>query len=193
MQLFFSALFASLLLVGCVQQQTPSNASEAPFQQAPAQDLAKTRVVKAVDSIKADYVGSLENGTVFDTSLQAEAEKAKLPPRPTYEPLEFVVGSGALIEGFDKGVLGMRVGEEKTVRIPAEQAYGARREELVLSVNRTLFGNESSELKVGAQIGSPAGVGTITALNGTHATVDFNHPLAGKTLVFKIILREIKP
>ncbi len=193
--LFAIACFA-LLLAGCLsggEPQASASANSTAFEKAPAQDLERGIGVKNGDTVKVDYVGSLENGTVFDTSLQAEAKKAGLPARPSYSPLEFTLGQGQLIAGFEKAVLGMKVGEEKTVKFPPSEGYGEVNPAAIVTVNRTVFGNNSANLTVGMQVGSAAGVGTVTALNDSSVTVDFNSPLAGKTLVFRIILRAITP
>lgn len=143
--------------------------------------------VKKGDSVKVDYVGSLDDGKVFDTSIQAEAKKAGLPLRPSYEPLEFVVGAGQMIKGFDDAVVGMEEGEEKTVHIEAADAYGESRDELVLTVDKA---NINGEVKTGMQLQSPRlGTGTVMEVKESVLIVDFNPELAGKALNFKIILR----
>ncbi|MFA6048712.1 MAG: peptidylprolyl isomerase [Candidatus Micrarchaeia archaeon] len=149
--------------------------------------------VKNGDSISVDYVGTLEDGTVFDTSVKAVAEKAGLPLRPSYEPLSFAVGAGQMIKGFDAAVVGMKVGEEKTVKIPAKDAYGERSNANVMVINTTQL-----ELMLGAKpaagmmlYSNTGAQGKITATNSSQTEVDFNHELAGKTLVFKITVRKI--
>ena len=102
------------------------------------------------DTIKVDYVGSLENGSVFDTSIETEAQKAGLPQRPSYAPIEFKIGSGALIKGFDDAVRGMRVGEEKTIRIPPNEAYGDVDQALITEVPRENI--QGAEVFVGGVI-----------------------------------------
>lgn len=89
------------------------------------------------DTVKVDYTGRLNDGTVFDSS---EGEGR--------EPLEFTVGSGQVIPGFDQGVEGMEVGESKTIKIPSEDAYGPHQEELVAEIDKSSF-PEDMELSVG--------------------------------------------
>lgn len=154
-----------------------------------------TAAVQKGDTVRVDYVGKLENGTLFDTSLQAEAKKAGLEPRPSYEPLEFKVGAGQMIAGFDAGVVGMREGQEKTVKLPPSQAYGERREDAVISIPVASIGN-SQNIKVGSMLFAQNGAAgrVIELTNGTNATakIDFNHELAGKTLIFAIKMVSIK-
>ncbi len=185
-------LFVAVLLLGCTQTN-PANAT------ANASVVSKINVssvgvgpvaVKNGDTVSVDYVGST-NGTVFDTSIQAEAQKAGLPPRPSYEPLQFQVGAGSVVPGFDKAVLGMNIGEEKTAVLPPKDAYGEWNPEGVYEIPRTMFEN-GTELGVGLQVMSPQGMpGVITNVGDQNVSIDFNHFLAGKTLTFKIILREI--
>ena len=76
------------------------------------------------DTVAVDYVGTLDDGTVFDTSIREEAIKAGLPLRSSYSPLEFTAGAGQMIAGFDAAVIGMKVGEEKNVHLTPSEAYG---------------------------------------------------------------------
>jgi len=135
------------------------------------------------DTVKVDYTGTLENGTVFDTSVGGE-------------PLNFTLGAGQVIPGFEKAVLGMKVGESKTVTIPAAEAYGQYNDNWVEVVNRENLTNIPNP-EVGEQLQGPRpdgniGVGTITNVTNTTITVDFNSPLAGKNLTFEIKLISIQ-
>ena len=133
--------------------------------------------VKEGDSVKVNYTGKLEDGTVFDSSEGKE-------------PLEFTVGSGQIIPGLDKAVDGMEVGESKTVTVESEEAYGPRRDEMVLEVERERL-PEEIEPEVGQQlqVGSSEDqtmIVQITDVTDTAVTLDANHPLAGKDLTFDI-------
>lgn len=136
---------------------------------------------KEGDSVKVNYTGKLEDGTVFDSSEGKE-------------PLEFTVGSGQIIPGLDKAVDGMEVGESKTVTVDSEEAYGPRRDEMVLEVERERL-PEEIEPEVGQQlqVGSSEDqtmIVQITDVTDTAVTLDANHPLAGKDLTFDIELVE---
>ena len=143
------------------------------------QDIAQA---KNGDTVQVDYTLKLADGTVFDTSVGRE-------------PLEFKLGAGQLIPGFEKAVLGMKVGETKTVTIPANEAYGPRRDDLVREMPR-------KELPSGipAEIGQKLPIVregkliilTIINVTDTTVTVDENPPLAGKDLTFEIKLLKIQ-
>ena len=141
--------------------------------------------VKAGDTVQIDYTGKLEDGTVFDTSIEETAKQAGIyNANRTYSPLTFVAGAGQMIEGFDEGVIGMKVGEEKTIKIPPEKAYGEYNESLVIPVPLENISIEN--LKPGQKVPTIYGNVTVVEVNQTHATIDFNNELAGKTLIFDI-------
>ena len=141
------------------------------------------RVVINGDMVKVHYTGTLSDGTQFDSSEGKD-------------PLEFTVGAGQMIKGFDNAVRGMKVGETKTVTIPAAEAYGERKDSLVITFDLSEIPDGMS-LKVGdtvpLQTTSGGYVnGTVTAVSDTDVTVDANHRLAGKDLTFEITLVEIE-
>jgi len=143
-----------------------------------ANDSNKTIVVKMGDQIAVNYTGRLENGSIFDTSVGKS-------------PLEFTAGAGQMIKGFDKAVIGMKVGESKTVKLAPLEAYGETNPNLVKSFDKNAF-PDFNNLKVGMQLGTSTGLtGTVTKVTDQNATVDFNHELAGKTLVFEIAIVSI--
>lgn len=138
--------------------------------------------VKSGDTVKVLYTGKLEDGTVFDSS---EAD----------EPLEFVVGSGSLIPGFEQAVVGMQPGESKVERIPSDQAYGPYLQEMVMQIDRDYMPPDF-EPEVGQQLEIQRSSGEIisvvvTEISEGAVTLDANHPLAGMDLIFEIQLLEI--
>lgn len=139
--------------------------------------------VKNGDTVRVHYKGRLESGNVFDSSEGGE-------------PLEFQVGTGQVIPGFDEGVRGMGVGESRTVEIEAEDAYGPRVEQLINRIAREGMNlEEAPEVGMSLMMQLPDGNQiplTITEVSDTHVTVDANHPLAGEKLIFDIELVEIK-
>ena len=137
---------------------------------------------KSGDTVRIHYTGTLNDGTEFDSSSGRE-------------PLEFALGSGQVIPGFDNAVDGMAVGETKTVTIPPEDAYGERHEQLVQQVARNVLPDEI-EPAVGMQLQSQSPDGrvmnlVVTELHDDSITVDANHPLSGQSLTFAIELVEI--
>lgn len=137
---------------------------------------------KQGDTVKVHYTGSLDDGTVFDSSKNRD-------------PLEFTIGGGQVIKGFDDAAEGLAVGESVTVHIPAEEAYGPARPEMVLDVPRTQFPPDiTPEIGQKLQVPHPeAGylVVTVTEVTEDNVKLDANHELAGKALNFDIQLVEI--
>jgi FKBP-type peptidyl-prolyl cis-trans isomerase 2 len=150
-------------------------------------------VVKEGDYVLVDYIGKLEDGTVFDTSIKDVAIDAGIyNPKREYQPLGFTVGAGEMIKGFDKGVVGMAVGENKTLIIPPEEAYGAYREDMLTTRPIEELTSAGITPVVGQKILTTQGqVGTIINVTDTEVAIDFNHELAGKTLIFDVTLVSI--
>lgn len=140
------------------------------------------RQAKAGDTVRIHYTGTLDDGTEFDSSSGRE-------------PIEFTLGSESVIPGFEEGVVGMQVGDQKKIHIPAAEAYGERNDSLVEQVPLQQF-PQDLELQVGMQLHaqSPNGENfnvVVTALSDESATIDGNHPLAGESLNFELELVEI--
>jgi len=142
-----------------------------------------TMQAKEGNSVKVHYTGRLEDGTVFDSSEGRE-------------PLEFTLGEGMVIPGFDEAVLGMNPGDSKTVNIPSDEAYGPHRDEMVMVVDKDEFPDDlNPQVEDVLQVQDPDGEAfmvRVTAVDDETITLDANHPLAGKNLIFDIRLEEIK-
>jgi peptidylprolyl isomerase len=139
--------------------------------------------VEKGNSLKVHYIGTLNDGTEFDNSYKRG------------EPIEFQVGSGQLIKGFDEGVLGMSQGEKKTINIPAAEAYGEYDENANQMIGRQNF-PEDFDFVIGAQVTGQNEMGmpiraTIKEVTPEGITLDFNHPLAGQELNFELEVVEI--
>ena len=139
--------------------------------------------VKEGDTVKIEYTGTFEDGTVFDSSEQHG------------KPLEFEVGKGMVIPGFENAVIGMEKDQEKEVKVTPENAYGQPNPKLVQKVPRDKLPKEQ-EPKAGMflAIGTPDGQkvpAQIKEVDEKEVTIDLNHPLAGKTLNFKIKVVEV--
>ena len=138
--------------------------------------------VKKGDTVKVHYHGKLTNGETFDRSEGRE-------------PLEFEVGSGMVIKGFDDGVTGMAVGDKKTISIPYDEAYGPRNPEMLIEMPIERFPKDM-EIEVGMPLGMSDGHGqqfqvVIAEIKDDAVMLDANHPLAGEDLVFDLELIEI--
>ncbi|MGK7311200.1 MAG: FKBP-type peptidyl-prolyl cis-trans isomerase [Candidatus Longimicrobiales bacterium M2_2A_002] len=135
------------------------------------------------DTVAVHYTGKLDDGEVFDSSRDRD-------------PLEFEVGSGQVIPGFDRAVEGLGIGESREVTLKPEEGYGEPREDLVVDVDRSQF-PEEEDPAVGRQVQVQVAPGqnrvaTITGIEDESVTLDLNHPLAGKELTFDVELVEIK-
>ena len=149
--------------------------------------------IGAGDRVAIEYVGRFEDGTVFGTSKYAVAADRGLAAAEgrdpdDYGPLTFTVGEGEVIEGLDKAVRGLSVGAETTATVPPEAAYGEVREDRLREYDREAFeAMVDSEAEVGLHVHAQNGLhGDVVAVRDGTVEVDFNHELAGRTLVFEI-------
>lgn len=138
--------------------------------------------VSSKNIVQMSYKGTLADGTIFSQSQEGK-------------PLEFLVGGGTLIPALEKGMLGMKVGDKRTIQVKAAEAYGEYDKTALQRMPRSQFPKDL-ELKVGGQyqFNSPGGpiVVTVTALDNASVTLDFNHPLAGKDLTFEVTIVKIR-
>lgn len=139
-------------------------------------------VAEVGNTVWVHYTGTLDDGTQFDTSVGEE-------------PLAFIIGSGQIISGFEEAVIGMQVGETSTVTIPAEEAYGPKDPDMIITMD--IADTSLVDPEVGQTIQLPMGMSqvstaVITAVTETTVTIDNNHFLAGEALTFDIELLEIQ-
>jgi len=140
-------------------------------------------IAKSGDQVAVHYTGKHADGSIFDSSEGRT-------------PLEFQIGSGMVIKGFDDGVTGMSIGDKKTIVIPAAEAYGEHSPENTVNMERSQI-PAHIELALGASLNMHQNGGqvvevVITDLTETHVTLDANHPLAGKDLTFDLELVRIQ-
>lgn len=140
--------------------------------------------VKQNDTVKVHYTGKLTDGQVFDSSVERG------------EPIEFTLGQGQLIPGFEQGLIDMQVNEKKTINISKEEAYGEPREDLIQEVPKNQLPEEiKPEVGMGLVSKSPDGREmnlVVKEVKEEAIVVDGNHPLAGKDLIFDLEVVEIK-
>lgn len=134
---------------------------------------------KQGDTVQVHYTGKLSDGTVFDTSRNRH-------------PLQFTIGNGQVIPGVEEAVTGMDIGESKTATIPEEKAYGPRREDMIVTVNRSQLPGDvkpgiGQRLEI-TQADDQIILVTVTGTTESTITLDANHPLAGKPLTFELEL-----
>ncbi|MCL4364851.1 MAG: peptidylprolyl isomerase [Candidatus Marsarchaeota archaeon] len=134
-----------------------------------------TPVVASGDTVEVYYTGMFQNGTIFNSNVGQQ-------------PLQFTVGSGQVITGFNNAVEGMTLNETRNITLSPDEAYGYANPNMIISIPLSAFGNHT--VSIGMTISETSGGqqlhGIITAMNSSNAIVDFNPPLAGKTLLFSI-------
>lgn len=141
------------------------------------------REASSGDTVTVHFTGKLEDGTVFDTSREGE-------------PLQFEIGADEVIDGFDRAVKGMEVGENREAELQPEEAYGERDDELVFPVPRSQLPEgfdpeEGDEVAVEVEDGREI-PGRVTRVEEDSVTLDLNHPLAGRPLTFEIELVDVR-
>lgn len=139
--------------------------------------------VKENNTVKVNYTGKLSDGQIFDTSEGKE-------------PIEFTLGQGKLIPGFEKGLIDMKLNEKKTITIPQEEAYGDVNKDLIQEVQKTELPQDMApEVGMGLVSKSPDGQEMnlmVVEVKEDSIVIDGNHPLAGKDLIFDLEVVEIK-
>ena len=139
--------------------------------------------VKENDTVKIHYTGKLEDGQVFDSSIERE-------------PIEFTIGGGQIIPGLEKGLIDMEVNEKKTIQIPQTEAYGDIQKELFQEIPKDQLPQEiTPEVGMGLVAKNPDGSERqlrVAEVKEESIIIDANHPLAGKDLIFDVEVVEIK-
>ena len=184
------AIAAAALVIGCSQPKSGPTSTATPAGGSAASGTAAGqvagagqtppgqggRVAKAGDRVSVHYTGTLDDGTQFDSSKGRE-------------PLQFTVGAGDVIAGFDRAVTGLEVGKSVKVRMEAKEAYGERSDEFVVKVPAA---QAPPGLEVGQRVSLGGRPAVVTAITTEEVTVDANHELAGKALNFEIELVSIQ-
>ena len=172
-KILFMILICSLLISGCTESDS-------------------NKKVEAGDYVSVNYTGTLDNGTIFDTSREEVAIREGIYKSDrNYEPLSFTAGAGQVIKGFDDAVIGMEVGDMKTVTIPPEKAYGAYCPELLVSLPVEQFHSANITPIIGQKVTTQNQVGVVVGISDKNVTVDCNTKLAGENLTFTIELVSI--
>ena len=178
----FVAVFGLLFLFGCVSQTDQDNSTSSVLQ---TKDLNTSKedikMIEKGDKVKVLYKGSFEDGTVFDSS-----------EKHGNVPLEFTVGAGQMIKGFDEAVVGMKENEEKTVTLAPEQAYGEYDPSLVRELDMNMFSSQGIKPEPGMTLMANGRPVKVKEVKDDKVLIDFNHELAGKTLIFWIKVLNIE-
>lgn len=149
--------------------------------------------IKLNDFVEVSYTGKLEDGTIFDTNNEAVAKANKIfSPKQKYGPIKICVGEHQILEGIDKELVGKEVGKDYTLNIPSELGFGKRDIKKVQLVPLSTFKEHKVKPFPGLQVDFDGQIGIVQRVSGGRVMVNFNHPLAGKDLVYEVkILQKI--
>lgn len=170
--IFVTVLLMGIILgLGCVELPSKANADATNL----LEGTIVTDTIQKGNYVTLYYKGTLDDGTIFDQTTPEN-------------PATFQVGVGKLIPGFDKGLMGMKVGEKKTLQIPAEQAYGLVDLTKLIDVDMQQLLDANIPIQIGVTVNSSMGNAKIVNVdeNTKKVKLDFNHPLAGKGLTFEV-------
>ena len=143
--------------------------------------------VSKKDFIEIEYTGKLkEDNIVFDTTDEKVAKENNLETHSGYEPVIICVGQEQLLKGIDKNLEGKDIGKEYDIEIKPEDAFGNKNAKLIQLIPTAKFKKQNIQPMPGIQLNIDGMVGTIKTVSGGRTLVDFNHPLAGKELLYKI-------
>jgi len=172
-----SIILLSILLVSCGEKTNlESNNTENMTKK-------EEKLIANGSEISVHYTGSLDDGTIFDSS------------HPRGQTLDFTAGAGQMIKGFDDAVIGMKIGEKKTITLAPSEAYGEydeSKKQVIEKSQLESFKNAGYTLEVGEELPTQYGMFKIVDADDTTITLDTNHELAGKTLTFEIEIVDIK-
>lgn len=149
--------------------------------------------VKNGDFIKLEYTGTIvETGDIFDTTNEELAEEKGIhSDKKTYGPISIIVGGGHVLKGMENALVDMEAGDEKTIELPPEEAFGQRDPKLMQLVPMSEFKKQGIKPQVGMAITSEGNTGIIRSVSGGRVRLDFNHELAGKNLEYQVKVAEI--
>jgi FKBP-type peptidyl-prolyl cis-trans isomerase 2 len=149
--------------------------------------------MKDGDFVHIDYTLKVkDSGIVFDTTKEDVAKNNNIyNPSVTYKPLPLIIGSNFIFKALEKEIKKMNVGEIRTIEVSSEEAFGKRRNDLIVSMPISEFKNRNIEPIVGNFVNINGMNGKIIAISGGRVTIDFNHPLAGKDLIYEIEIKDL--
>jgi FKBP-type peptidyl-prolyl cis-trans isomerase 2 len=153
-----------------------------------------TETIKEGDFVEIDYTGVLKGlDLVFDTTVEAEATKNEIhDPKMSYGPVAICIGQGQILQGLDSALVGLEIGQRHEVVLPPEQAFGKKDGKLMKLVPTSIFKKQNINPMVGLQVQIDGTLGTIRTVTGGRTVVDFNHPFAGKEVLYRVnIIRKI--
>jgi FKBP-type peptidyl-prolyl cis-trans isomerase 2 len=147
--------------------------------------------VKKDDFVELDYTGVLKDaGVVFDTTVADVAKKEGIfDPKMSYGPVSICIGQGQILPGLDSSLEGLEIGREKELLLPPERAFGRKDGKLMKLVPTSVFRKQNINPMPGLQLNIDGAVGTVRTVTGGRTIVDFNHPFAGREVIYKVTIR----
>ncbi len=146
--------------------------------------------IKKGNFISIDYISKFSNGDVFDTNIKEAGEKNRIQKKD-FQPLIICVGENQVIKGLDKKLEGSELEKDYTFEISTEEAYGKKQSKLIRVVSKNLFTKQKMNPVPGMQINAEGSMGIVRSVSGGRVFVDFNHPLAGRDLVFDVRITKL--
>lgn len=144
--------------------------------------------IKEGDFVEIDFTGRVKSDNyIFDTtSMEVAKENRIFNPQLNYGPVTVCVGKGFVLGGLDKSLVDMELGGESTINIPAESAFGKKNPKLLKLISLATFKKHKIQPKIGLQVTIDNSIGIVRRISGGRVIVDFNHPLSGKELAYKV-------
>ena len=151
-----------------------------------------TETIKEGDFVEIDYVGILKSAdVVFDTSIEAEAKKNDIfDAESTYAPIAICIGQGQILPGLDAALIDLEIGKEHEILLPPASAFGRKDGKLMKLVPTSVFKKQNINPMTGLQVNIDGTIGTIRTVTGGRTVVDFNHPFAGKEIIYKVNVKK---
>jgi FKBP-type peptidyl-prolyl cis-trans isomerase 2 len=149
--------------------------------------------LKNGDFVELDYTGILKDGNItFDTTIEETARKEDLfDPKMVYAPISICIGQGQILQGLDANLEGLEIGKEHEITLSPEDAFGKKDGKLMKLVPTSTFKKQNITPVTGLQVNIDGTIGTIRTVTGGRTVVDFNHPFAGKEIIYKVNLKRI--
>src|SRR3989338_10038942 len=145
--------------------------------------------LKEHDFVEIDYIGRAAHGVVFDTTFESVAKEYNLKLKTAYKPIIICIGEQQVLKGIDKSLVGKEVGKKYTLTLAPEEAFGKKDAKMIRLVPLRTFHKQKVQPQPGLQVDIDGTVATVLRISGGRVLVDFNHPLAGKEVMYELAIK----